>query len=663
MSFVIASNKPGDVNEYERSCQDQSAQRFRNHLTYPIEIEPDSEVAVQSVKVNKNGLIKIDRDMRWAQFFGRNLYTNTEFDTVDETLSWPIMCGADMFDDDTPDYVSLQEFTRRMTFGMRQGFLHPDKDATNTKCDILTDSGTSGQGFKGFQLQYQYDPVATAGNLPNSIQWATRPGANLTFTDETGGTRIASTSDELPNPLNQNVAIANQYPLSRQDGVLEYDATLLQDDHASGDEEYIGDFMLGLCRAPYDRTDLNLPYSNHVQDEVSLNKVDFDYVLSCERDESGIRRLYLGHRVVDPLTDTGGKGGMVMREIYYYKDTTRDDYDGGDFWNNTASQGYIGTANQPYNMTANHLGLSHFKFEVQNEKVIISAMSINGGTEPTTGATLRAGDYVVLSSFDYATAGSGADKDNYVKPSGQTTWKLYPKVVLSQTGKSVDVLDTYTGKDVGHSLLNTLEDWTLRMWDNGQGQNVVDVDSRYMYQMSGNFFNTQYTPLGTAGSGGPHMVAESYENIVIVSPDNRYVPSRLCNAGSRLGFQNRSVLDSSVASLVDDQKTQYKSDSIPELSYSSMFVRLDNFTQRSYNSGTGRPSKILYHVPRFDTSNRDLGISLFYEPSERTYVKLHNKEILKLNELNISFCDNEERLVYDLSGQSVVCLHFRKSLN
>jgi len=663
MSFVIASNSPGDVNEYERNCQDQSAQRFRNHLTYPIEIEPDSEVAVQSVKVNKNGLIKIDRNMRWAQYFGRNLYTDSQSDSIDDTLSWPITCGVDMFDDDTPDYVSLQEFSDRMTFGMRNGFLHPDKNITNTKCQVLTDNGVSGQGFKGFQLQYEYDPIATAGNLPNSIQWNTRPGANLTFTDGSSATRIACTAGNTPNPLNPNVAIAERYPLSRQNGVLEYDCTRLQNDHGSGDETFTGDFMIGLCRAPHERFDLNLPYSNHVQDDLSFNKVDFDYVVACEEDESGVRRLYVGHRVVDPNNEVGGKPTMVMRVVFYYKDTTRDDYDGGTYWNNDTGTGFIGEADEPYNMTDNHLGLSHFKFEVQNEKVIISAMSINGGTEPTTGATLRAGEYVVLSSYDYAQAGTGADKDCYVKPSGQTTWKLYPKVVLCQNGKSVDILDTYTGKDVGHSLLNSLEDWTLLMWSNGQGQNVIDVDSRYMYQMSGPNFNIQYAPLGTSGSGGPHMVADNYEMIVLVAPDNRYVPSRLCNAGPRLGFQNRSILDSNVAHQIDDQTTQYRSDSIPELSYSSMFVRLDNFTQRSYNSGTGRPSKILYHVPRFDNANRDLGVALFYEPAERTYVKLHNRDVVKLNELNISFCDSDERLVYDLTGQSIVCLHFRKSQN
>ena len=64
MSLVVTSNRKGS-NEYERQSTDQAAYRYRNNLVYPIDIEPHSEVAVQSVKVNKNGLIKIDRGNRW----------------------------------------------------------------------------------------------------------------------------------------------------------------------------------------------------------------------------------------------------------------------------------------------------------------------------------------------------------------------------------------------------------------------------------------------------------------------------------------------------------------------------------------------------------------------------------------------------------------------
>lgn len=66
-------------------------------------------------------------------------------------------------------------------------------------------------------------------------------------------------------------------------------------------------------------------------------------------------------------------------------------------------------------------------------------------------------------------------------------------------------------------------------------------------------------------------------------------------------------------------------------------------------------------MPRFDTSNRDIGSALYFEPHERSYIKFNNPDKLVLNEFNISFCDNQERLIEDLVGQSIVVLHIRPS--
>ena len=53
MSLVICSNQKDEVNLYDRSSLDQAPYRFRNHLTNPVQLPPNSEVAVQSVKINK----------------------------------------------------------------------------------------------------------------------------------------------------------------------------------------------------------------------------------------------------------------------------------------------------------------------------------------------------------------------------------------------------------------------------------------------------------------------------------------------------------------------------------------------------------------------------------------------------------------------------------
>ena len=66
-------------------------------------------------------------------------------------------------------------------------------------------------------------------------------------------------------------------------------------------------------------------------------------------------------------------------------------------------------------------------------------------------------------------------------------------------------------------------------------------------------------------------------------------------------------------------------------------------------------------MPRFDQSNREIGTGLYYEPGERVYVKLNNSESIYLNELALSICDDKEVLVDDLTGETIIILHFKQS--
>ena len=170
----------------------------------------------------------------------------------------------------------------------------------------------------------------------------------------------------------------------------------------------------------------------------------------------------------------------------------------------------------------------------------------------------------------------------------------------------------------------------------------------------------QYTQHGTTGTGAS-AVMDDFQPIMILAEDKtHYFNTNGANIQYKLGFVARAVCDSN-NSVVDRQEHHFKSDSTPIITATdSMFVRLDNFTQTSWNAGTGRPSKILYHIPRFDTSNREVGTGLYYEPHEKTYIRLNNSDRIMLNEIDLSICDNKEMLVDDMTGQTIIILHFRK---
>ena len=68
MSLIITSNQylinSGDYN---------SAFSYNNSLNNTLRIPKDSEIAVQSVKINKDGTIAINRSSVWYQYFNRLL--------------------------------------------------------------------------------------------------------------------------------------------------------------------------------------------------------------------------------------------------------------------------------------------------------------------------------------------------------------------------------------------------------------------------------------------------------------------------------------------------------------------------------------------------------------------------------------------------------------
>ena len=126
MSLIICANEVDESNFYTRGANNQSAASFRNHLVNPMLIPKNAEVAVQSVKINKNGLIRITEDDVWYQFFNQDLRLPTSPMTVaSETTGMPIKCNLDMVGR-KPIMVSADEFVDRLTIGMQRGMPHPD---------------------------------------------------------------------------------------------------------------------------------------------------------------------------------------------------------------------------------------------------------------------------------------------------------------------------------------------------------------------------------------------------------------------------------------------------------------------------------------------------------------------------------------------------------
>jgi hypothetical protein len=110
-----------------------------------------------------------------------------------------------------------------------------------------------------------------------------------------------------------------------------------------------------------------------------------------------------------------------------------------------------------------------------------------------------------------------------------------------------------------------------------------------------------------------------------------------------------------------DGSTELESVSIPLLiSPKSLFVRVNNLTQQSINAQLGNSySKIIAHLPRFDSAGNEVG-ALHFEPNQLVYVSLQNSQDLYLNSIDIDLVYDNETYAECLSGKSIVVLHIRK---
>ena len=101
--------------------------------------------------------------------------------------------------------------------------------------------------------------------------------------------------------------------------------------------------------------------------------------------------------------------------------------------------------------------------------------------------------------------------------------------------------------------------------------------------------------------------------------------------------------------------------SATQLNLKEAFIKLDSLNIESYNGATSDIGKILYGVPRFDNSGASVG-PLYFENSDRYYLKLNNVTPLLLNRMDVSIVNVDNTLVGDLYGNTVISLHIRKSV-
>lgn len=621
MSLIVTSNIA--LEDRPETSEAFKPYSYQNRLLNTFKIPPNSEIALQSAKINKNGLFVVDRsNSGFAHYFGDPQDVNLDEST---TQPFPAVIGAgEAFRAGGKTELNVDDMADEINKGINRATFHPSliTGATTTGI-VVVPKYSSTLAFEGFQFTCTQQTTKTTRNAA-SINWTDVSRNNQYNFTQVNGT---VTSTDANGFYVQN----REYPISQNNGSATFDFSSANTGH----------WMVGLSRIntqhedPYGGWDYLPDYFNYEVGQTLLQgifkKEQFTYAdIAVVRQGDNIRVYQSGAR-----TAVGSGDGIYMNEVQYYG-------------------AYNASFSAIYNVATNSEGYDKVTFVLENEelKIYMEGPDGEGGTKSHLLA-----DFTTLS-------GAGAVKNQCLNPTNAAKWALYPVCAASggvTGGKSITLnsIDHYTNYPAyavpsyinydwwAYSQFNNLTRWCkeleMRDWNN------------YNRTTSGSLGNGLLAPKGVVGNG-----MNEYVNTLITVRSNVYGEdiTANCNTANTLGFVGLPV---SIPTSTTNTKVVIESNSVPKLiSNVSLFIRLNNFTQNSVNARQGTNSKIVAHLPRFDNSGNETG-GLYFEPHEKTYLKLNNTEELLVNSFDVDFVYDNETLCSALTGKTIVCFHIRQS--
>lgn len=614
MSLVILSNTSLIDETSEAPSGLDRAYNFTNTFQSPMVIPANSEVSLESLKINKDGTFQVNRsNSLFYQYIGTKL---TDVLTSDLSTRHPGYTRIYPHGE-----VNANEFAERVEVAQNKAIYHPDLQALAT-CEVKRNSSTS---FDGFSLKYDKAASASGTNYkppgdasPGNQQYMVNGTSESTGWEyDTSANKFNKTSADGGDRCFAQFAHA---PLSCTQGSFRvaFNAAAV--------------WNIGLSRycnpeANYTDSDGNAEVKNFTYPSYfSDTGIGFyDYVACKEYNTTnGSYELKLYHAVWDVESE------LSLEEVKYY--------------------GYTGaTYATPYDLSTNASAFTNIEFVLDGDQVEVYLEKDSSV------------DRTLVCSPDLGTPG----KANYFKPVNQSCAYLYGKMEIDGDEDEHLILHRYEGRNLTGFKYNGIDTslsyglplqdrlinfdwWNTLLWLGSADRYCRDVDGRKFNIMDDPFIHTFVKT-----SGGKI----AYDIVPILSQSEKYRPTLGANTENILGFNGASPLETPTS--FNGSQAIFDSSTVPKLvSNMSVFVRLNGLSQLTMNGAIGVESNIIYHCPRFDNSGNETG-GLYFSPGEKTYIDLRNPAPLHINSLGIDFVDKKERYVKSVVGESVVCLHIR----
>ncbi len=647
MSLVICSNLETDADIASRESSIYKPYNFRNALSSNIMLPKDCQVALQSCKFNLDGSITIGKNNRvFYQYFGPYL-NNASFTDITTSNSVPVR--VTFFDNQNESQsVTSKQLAAEITRATNSRLFHPNL-VNQFTCSAVLNASNDFQGYK-----FQYDIKDTRiTQVPPNFTDVNAYFARVNIKDSLknysyGAGTLSTTAYKQTPPIRDataQITFKNVAPISLYNGTLKINISGCVNIGGGNASRTV--FMCGLARSAngpgFSRAGsapliINPPNyiktRNNTLCQKTLNRM-VDYAIY--QDQNGF--LQVQHSpVLSTNNSRVGLDGPTAREL-----PTKTFLE---YWNagNTGSD-FIGAG--PYDLDGNASNIDSVLFTVSGEQVKIELLE---GVNTYT-----------LVEYD-----ATKDKEYNLKPVTQACWDMLPYLGIITEATSIHhslEITEYTPASwwTGYNFLNNQNcGWQQRLAYDGNITPLIELEKRALNDYSINPNAVSPFTYSQVAAGNPRIF-ENRHPVLTLLQDDLYTPSVGANVDKLFGFPNITSLgtagfwQSTHNTSLDEFAISVE---IPKLlANRSIFVRLDNMTQESYNAKQGNRSGIIAHIPKFQGQAETRRI--FHEPHTLVYLDLNNPEPIRINSFDISFVYSNEQYVDSMVGSSIVVLHFK----
>lgn len=624
MSLLITSSSQKELTT-AIGIEDPAA--YTNHLISTLTIPKNSEVAVQSVKIQRNPEIDYSGARLTNFWFGERLSEVAELkDSV---------CNFIPQENTIRQSLPVQQFSEEFGSMMADALsLHPEI-ATSASSASFCQPKYDGNGkFQGYQFQIAQLGVQAASVVPSDTTFRSVGGTEATGRATYTSGSMTSIDDFAVGTFKLE---GTEGPLSLYGGEVTFNVS----------QTNASDWTVGLTRsldlsASDSHIDTYFDYGFECTGVGPTSSTFYEY---CAESDGGVVKLY------QVVPQAAGGIQMEMTEINYYQKNN------GSFVANNGSNSSFATGS-PLASSA----VTQITFKLDNEILIVSDQNGSVICRPTLV--------------------NASTKGQVPKPNGQNGWKLYPQINLWDAEDEVGIA-TYRGR----TSTDMKNNYYRNDWPSHCERDVTDSDGRLYPKWTGlrgypgdldtrdlfRYYEGVDEIPGLAEWGGTihtykgidNNVMAGYETLLLMGQSDRYMAlkpnnqSWQPNSADILGFSPAAVGPKNTG-IVAAFGASFASPDIPSTSAdSSLFIRTPRLDIRTYNAGTGNPSKILYTLPRFDNTGADSG-ALFFEASERLYVDCNNPQELHITDFKVDMVKKDETKATDLTGNTEVVFHFRE---